>query len=139
MMRQEDEAACLKLCIEYCHYIDAANFAAFAELFSEDGLLDLPGRRMDGRKAIFDILSKRPASVLTLHFCTNSRVVSDGDDTARGATYVQVFRHEGGGSEALPVPMTLPVSAGIYEDRFARTDLGWRFQSRVLRPFFRAK
>jgi hypothetical protein len=137
-MDADDEQACLRLCTDYVHLIDACEFGAFAELFTEDGILELPARRLKGRKEIHEILSQRPPSIVSLHICTSPRIEAVSKNEARGSVYAMIFRHEGtSGSAELPVQMEQPLSAGIYDDEFVRTDEGWRFRSRRMRAFFR--
>jgi len=137
-MNFEDEQACRRLCVDYVHFIDACRFKEFSELFTADGLLELPARRMQGQAEIFGILSQRPAGVVTQHFCTSTRIEAAGAGAARGSTYAMIFRREGGAEPAvLPVPMMEPLSTGIYDDEFVRTGSGWRFRSRRMRAFFR--
>lgn len=136
-MNLDDENACRRLCVDYVHFIDACDFKAFSKLFTEDGLLELPARRMEGRAEIFGILSQRPDSVVSLHFCTSTRIEQVSADEARGSTYAMIFRHEGDRPAVLPVPMDQPLSAGIYDDEFVKTADGWRFRSRRMRAFFR--
>jgi len=136
----DDERACQRLCTAYVHLIDACEFRAFANLFTPEGVLELPARHLKGREEIFEVLSQRPPSVVSLHFCTSTRIEILDKNHARGSTYAMIFRHDGtNGSAALPLPMEQPLSAGIYDDEFLRTDEGWRFQSRRMRAFFRKK
>ena len=57
---------------------------------------------------------------------------------ARGISYLSLYRLIGQESlEAGPVPFTGPAAIGHYEDRFKRTDQGWRFEHRKLMLAFK--
>jgi hypothetical protein len=135
-MFAEDERQCVALSAKYALYCDTAR-ERIPELFTEDALLDLPGRRLEGREAIRKSFGPRP-SVATIHICTNVVVEGIDEDHARGSTHLLVFRHDADrGIENLPVAMSLPYLAGIFLDDFVRTDACWLIRSRRLSVVFR--
>ena len=72
------------------------------------------------------------------HVLTNIFIDVVDADHARGISYLTLYRHVG--EESLsPDPITFdgPAGVGHYEDRFVRTDHGWRFARRKLHMAFR--
>jgi hypothetical protein len=128
------ERACEKLSIAYARHIDFREYEAFADLFTEDGVLEVFGNQLRGRKSILTSMSDRPANRKSLHIFTNIWTNVLDQDNATGKTYLSLFRadHDGPG----PAPNTLPLLAGYYDDVFVRTPKGWRFASRKATMLF---
>ncbi len=133
--RNEDEAACARLCVDFVNHIDARRYAALLDLFTEDGALDRMGTLLSGRQEIARFLDSRPTSVATRHLSANISISFEGDDQATGFSYVMFF--QGSGDAAVPV-MTGAPSVVEYHDRYTRTRAGWRIQSRRIQMSMRA-
>lgn len=131
----EDEAACMRLCVDFANDLDARRYDAVLDLFAEDGSLDRMGTMFAGRPAIAAFLAARPADMTTRHLCTNIRVSIESDSQASGSCYVLFF--QGAGEQEAPV-MTSAPSVVEYHDRFTRTAAGWRIHERRIRMALRA-
>jgi len=135
--RVEDEAACVRLCVDFANHLDARRHDAVPELFTEDGVLDRMGAVFAGRDGLAQFLAARPADAVTRHLCTNIRVHFDAadPDAATGSCYVLFFRGapEQGGARALGPPSVVE-----YHDRYQRTPRGWRIRERLIRMAIQA-
>ena len=114
-----------RLVTEFAWRFDHGEADAVHELFVENGVLDLGGSPLSGRKAIREwgrrtIDERRHPGIR--HVCTNMRFVADGHDAAAGVVIITAYLDEGDAEGA-----TLPFAIGEDKDRFARTDQGWRF------------
>lgn len=136
-MHDEIVSACESLSIAYARAIDFRDYDAFAELFAEDGVLDT-GRPLNGKDAIAKSIKQRSDELRSRHVLTNIFIDVIDDDNARGISYLTLYRHVGKASlEAGPAPFGGPAAVGHYEDRFVRTDQGWRFARRKLQFAFK--
>lgn len=131
------ERACEQLSIEYARAVDFRDYDNFIELFTDDAVLDI-GKRLEGKAAIRESINQRSAEVRTRHVLTNIFVEVQDSTHARGISYLTLYRHVGVESTRRgAVPSILPTAVGHYEDKFLRTDAGWRFKSRILHVAFR--
>jgi uncharacterized protein (TIGR02246 family) len=94
-------------------------------VFTEDGVLDIPGRTLAGKSAIAAFLSgvaETGSDSVDLrgsrHHLTTSRIDLVGEDVALGWTYFYVMR------------AGQVIQEGTYIDRFTRTAEGWRIAHR---------
>ncbi|MBL0421919.1 nuclear transport factor 2 family protein [Ramlibacter sp. AW1] len=131
-----DEAACTRLCIDFCNHIDARRYNEWLDLFTEDGVLDRMGTPVTGRAGLAAFLQARPAMVETRHLCTNVRVELTSADEATGFCYALFFQ---GTSDGPGGPATATGAPGVveYHDRYRRTPQGWRIQERRIRMAIR--
>jgi hypothetical protein len=135
-MSMEDEWACASLCYRYALYADRAR-ERVASLFTEDGTLELPRRKLVGREAILGDFKPRPGTV-TLHYCTNIVVEIIDSENARGTTHLLSLGHESDKEiTAFPLPMPVARTGGIYHDTYFRQDGVWLFRSRRLEAVFK--
>lgn len=128
---------CEALSIAYARAIDFRDYDAFAELFADDGVLDV-GTPLKGRSAIRAALDNRPDELKSRHVLTNIFVDVVDADSARGISYLTLYRHVG--PESLlgkPINFDGPAAVGHYEDQFVRTPAGFRFKYRLLHMTFR--
>lgn len=131
------ERECARLSIAYARAIDFRDYDTFVELFAEDAVLDAGGA-LDGKAAIRASLAKRPDELRSRHVLTNIFIEALDANTARGISYLSLYRHVGVESLAAgPVAFDGPAAVGHYEDRFIRTADGWRFARRKLHLAFR--
>ena len=135
--RREIQFDCRELSIAYARTLDFCDYDAFANLFTDDAVLSA-GPLIEGREAIRNWLAKRPDELRSRHVLTNIFIDPVDADHARGISYLSLYRHLGEESRA-PDPVTFdgPVAIGHYDDRFLRTDAGWRFERRTLQLAFR--
>jgi 3-phenylpropionate/cinnamic acid dioxygenase small subunit len=131
------ERACTQLSIAYARAVDFRDYDAFVALFTEDATLDV-GRALHGREAIRESLDRRPDELRSRHVISNVFIEVLSPHAARGISYLTLYRHHGEESVRFgPVPLHGPAAVGHYEDRFVRTDAGWRFGSRRAHLAFR--
>jgi ketosteroid isomerase-like protein len=128
-----DERACERLVIDYTHLVDFGEAARIADLFTEDGVWEAEGVRMDGRDAIRAGFGARQGVTrrTSRHVCTNLAITLTGADEATGISYLVNYRHDSPtGTAELPAPAGHPKFVGEYHDRFVRTADGWRIAHR---------
>ena len=133
LTRLLDERACERLVIDYTHLVDFGEAARIADLFTEDGVWEAEGVRMEGRDAIRAGFGARQGVTrrTSRHVCTNLAITLAGPDDATGVSYLVNYRHDSASGVAeLPAPAGLPKFVGEYFDRFVRTPDGWRIAHR---------
>jgi uncharacterized protein (TIGR02246 family) len=125
------ERACGRLVTDYCHAIDHGEGARVAELFTEDGCFGRGRGALRGREAIAAAFGARQARAgrMSRHICANLLIEVLDERTARGVAYITLYRHDGEPGRAVS-PAEAPAAVGEYRDSFARTDDGWRFNTR---------
>lgn len=133
-----DERAITRLMTDYTRFVDFGRADRIAELFTEAGVWEGPGVRMDGRSEILRFFSERAAVTrrTSRHVITNISIDLHGPDAADALSYLVNFRHDSAGAVTLPVPSDTPKYIGEYRDRFERTAAGWRFAERVFSNAF---
>ena len=136
--RIEDEAACVRLGVDFAHGLDARHYPAVLQLFAEDGVLDRMGTVFTGQAEIGGFLAARPTGMTTRHLCTNFRIDFEGDDQATGACYVLFFQGTADANASAPTAVG-PPSVVEYHDRFIRTAAGWRIRERRIRMAIQAQ
>ncbi|MGH3307189.1 MAG: nuclear transport factor 2 family protein [Nocardioides sp.] len=103
----------------YLRTLDTKQWDDFADCFVPDATADYDGLAFPDRAALVDYMRTNLGSaIVTMHHCHHPEIAVDGD-TATGRWYLhdQVisaeygFRLEG---------------AAFYEDRYIRTDAGWK-------------
>jgi hypothetical protein len=112
-------------------YADVITRRAWAELpalFSPDCRIELDTRR--GEPRVFDVEAFRafvaPAVERFAFFefvILNARIEVEGRDAARGRLYLSELRYDAEAEERSD-------AYGLYQDRFTRSDGGWRFAHR---------
>ena len=104
---------------------DSARFDAMLELFAEDAVLEVPGRRLEGRAAIrafFEGVARgeggRPRARLLRHFTATHQIDLVSETEARGRCYYQVLTEAG------------LDHWGRYQDVYRVVEGRWRFAQR---------
>jgi hypothetical protein len=131
-----DEAACARLCVAFVKHLDERRYAQVLDLFTPDASLDRLGTVFEGRAAIATFLDGRPGHVHTRHLCSNIEVNVISAEEATGSCEVLFFQ----GQAASDGVVQIQGSPGIvqYQDRFVRTDAGWRIHERRIRMLMKA-
>jgi len=115
---------------EYARRIDDGDFAGVAALFAEGSVCAADGTPLaTGAAAVEDLYTAttrryEDGTPRSHHVTTNLSVTIDLS-TAEARSYFTVFQATDGLS-------LQPIVAGRYEDTFARTAGGWRFDRRVM-------
>ena len=136
-VRSRIELACRRLSIAYARGIDFRDYDGTADLFTEDGELDA-GVPLRGREKIRRALLRRPDELRSRHVLSNIFIDVVDEASARGVSYLTLYRHTGEESlQAAPIELAGPAAVGHYEDTFTRTAEGWRIARRKLHFAFR--
>jgi ketosteroid isomerase-like protein len=128
LMPVQDVLALLNLQAEYADGADSLSGAAYASVFTEDGVLDATHTGIPavaGRAAIARLMDDTFAQQThNCHMTTNQRVLSADGDRATGRCYFfqRSILRNGGRTEF----------SGRYEDEYRRTPEGWKISKRVL-------
>ena len=111
----------------YARLVDERDFAAMAEVFTDDCLAEYGLREEDTLRsaaAVVDWLTRRLSDgTATSHHISNVLVTFTGTDHAETTSYVHAWH----GVKGAPVD---PVILARYVDSFARTPTGWRIAHR---------
>jgi 3-phenylpropionate/cinnamic acid dioxygenase small subunit len=128
-----DRAVIVELLARYAEAIDAGDFAAVGELFSDAELLEPGGARLAGGRdqitALYEASTRRFAdgTPRTAHVITNVIVDPVSDDVVEMRSRFTVFQ----ATDELPLQ---PVVVGRYVDRVERAGGVWRFTARTMIP-----
>ncbi len=126
---------CQKLSIMAFNRIDAREYEALGELYTEDATFVRPTdveNPFHGREAIVASYAGRPANRMSRHLCTNFEVVVEGPDRAKGFFLVAVYI----GDSDKPAPRIGAQAessqlVGEFRDEYVLTEAGWRISKRV--------
>jgi ketosteroid isomerase-like protein len=128
------ERDCERLMVDYARRLDLGQPERVAELFTDDGVWEMPGRlRFEGKDQLRAAFSTRMvASGRTArHVVTNVAIDVVAPGEATGFCYLINYRHDSPtGNPEDPAPAEAPMYVGQYHDRFVRTAEGWRFKYR---------
>ncbi|MCU1659628.1 MAG: ketosteroid isomerase [Pseudonocardiales bacterium] len=124
----DDVLALLALQAEYADGADSFSGVTYAQVFTDDAILDPSGTGVPavvGRTAIAKLMDDSFAQQThNCHMTTNQRVLSVDGDRATGRCYFfqRSILRNGGRTEF----------SGRYEDEYLRTADGWKISKRVL-------
>ncbi len=120
----DDRAAIQNLAGRYSHAIDLGDTEAWAEVFTDDGVLEMvtQGRQISGDVLRSLPAGRDPARPQSRHIPTTFVIEGDGDE-ATMRSYVTVVR--------VGDPARLAFQ-GRYEDRLRRVDGAWRIAHRTI-------
>jgi len=127
---------CQRLSIAFCNHLDGRRYEALAGLFAPDGVFERAGKPVTGPASIQAEMGKRPADMATMHLCTNIQIDPIDDTHADGVTYYFVLMQTGVTGNG-PYPMPRMETAGMFIDKFVRTNQGWRIAHRRATGVFR--
>jgi hypothetical protein len=123
LRRLEDLEEIRQLFVDYGHFLDLGDYAAYARLFAEDGELMLgPIGRAKGRQEI-ETMMGRVGGAGSLHLITSPIVTLDGDQAVARVMWTVINRAEDG------TPFVGMV--GHHEDELVREAGNWRFRRRL--------
>ncbi len=120
-----DRAAIVQLTIDYCWALDTGHWDDLRSIFTTDAVADLGLEGQNGIEAIIERVSTALGPLDdSQHMVSNHQIAIDGD-RADGRCYLQAqhIRHDAEGGPLYTV-------GGRYEDRYARTESGWRITER---------
>jgi len=127
--RLEDAERIRTLLVEYARRLDDADYAGYAELFAEDGILEAQLGQAQGREAIRSLLEMRlqprqgaPARPKAFHLVGSPTIEIDGDSATSAVLWAYVTHDEAG------FPLLLQL--GHYRDELRREGERWRFRRR---------
>ena len=122
LRRLEDLEEIRQLFVDYGYLLDLGDYAAYAQLFAEDGELMLgPFGRAKGRQEI-EAMMVRVGGTGSLHLITSPMVTLDGDRATARVMWT-VINRAGDGAPLLGM-------VGHHEDELVREAGRWRFRSR---------
>ena len=131
------EKLCEKLSISYAHLLDFDQYDELAELFTIDAVLNA-GVLLEGRENIRLGLNKRSAKLRSRHLLTNIQTEILDGKTAKGVSYLSLYRHIGDeGLTSEVIEFDGPAAVGHYSDEFRLEDGIWKIHLRVLTMSFR--
>ena len=115
---------------DYCYAVDSYDGDLFASIFVEDGVLDTPKGKADGREELKVLCRDHfPRGFsFSMHFLHNPRIVVTGD-TATGKFYWEA-------SLTHPDPNTATRAAGTYDSQYVRTDEVWKIKEKFVNFFY---
>ena len=125
LRRLEDLIEIQQLFVDYGHYLDRGDFAAYAGLFAENGeFLMGPVGRAKGRKEIEAMMARTFGNGVgsLVHLVTNPVINLDGDRATSDVMWTVVAR----GTDGQPALSMI----GRHQDDLVREGGRWRFQRR---------
>jgi 3-phenylpropionate/cinnamic acid dioxygenase small subunit len=131
-MTPDDRQEILDLIHRYSYCYDEHDLESFAALFTDDAVLSLPTGDIVSRAEIHRTFAARrrmlaDQGIQPRHHQTNVLLEAVADDEVRGrAMLLLTWQHRGEPGPRLQ-------GSGIYEDRFRRTERGWRLARRRIR------
>lgn len=111
----------------YAQGADRRDKQLWASIFTEDGVIEAPGIRIEGRANIVAALDVMARLYFATQHRVHNQVVSIDGDTAEGETYSTADHLSAAGDTR-----TILTWAIRYQDRWRRVDGAWRFSHRSL-------
>ncbi|KAF2094892.1 hypothetical protein NA57DRAFT_60297 [Rhizodiscina lignyota] len=128
----EDKDALWTLMNRYCTEVDNHHWEAFANTYTEDGVMEVenwgPKR---GRAEIAKAASCEEVFQGVIHSITNLHFEVDGSDTATATAYLTLYV-----TPDVKKPEANYCWGGPYRFEYRRTPEGWRVAKQHLRKFF---
>lgn len=124
LQRLEDLEAIRQLFIDYGAYLDAGDFASYAQLFDEEEgeVLLGPVGRAKGRPAIQAVMEKSGAGGGSFHLVTSPVITLDGDRATAKVMWTVVVQGADGNATASML--------GFHHDQLIRRNGEWKFLRR---------
>jgi uncharacterized protein (TIGR02246 family) len=111
----------------YFRYMDTKDWAAWADVFTEDVVIDADGYRFEGRDKFIGTLSRMLDGVRTVHHGHMPEITITGPDTATGIWSMEDFLVWPGDG-----PRKGLKGYGHYHEEYLRRDGAWRIHRLVL-------
>jgi hypothetical protein len=128
-LNQNAEFACRNIVAMLAHYADFGTAEQIVTLFTDDAVVELPGRRAEGKQALLDMVKARPATRVTRHFVSQSAVFVDGSNAARAVTPVYTYEGTRAETNDEPLPLHPPRAIGDWLHEFRLTESGWKISN----------
>ncbi|MET0251769.1 MAG: nuclear transport factor 2 family protein [Novosphingobium sp.] len=123
-----DWLAICELKARYCRFLDTKDWGAYAELFTEDLVLDTTGSggtRTEGRDVAMALVRGSIEQTITTHHVHSPEIAVDGDEAT--AVWAMQDRNIWANGRSL-------LGFGHYHERYRRIDGAWRIaESRLTR------
>lgn len=123
------EQQCKALSSAFAYHLDRREYSELTQLFAPDGVWIRHYQRLEGRQAILNALSERPAEQFTRHVTTGFHFIEVTQTHARSvATNMSYFSFD---AATLPTRYK-PEKAMLLDfvDNYIKTAEGWRFLER---------
>jgi uncharacterized protein (TIGR02246 family) len=124
-LSMEDQLAIRQLVARYNHAIDSGDARAYADTFTDDGVLDAGDLVLSGRDALYAFADSFSATVWAPRHIASNLVIEGGGDRAELRAYVQLYGLDG------EPPRQEVRASGIYTDTLVKEDGCWRFVRRT--------
>ncbi|WP_153766460.1 nuclear transport factor 2 family protein [Endozoicomonas sp. OPT23] len=123
-----DKLAIQELAYEYARCADQKDYAGFANVFTQDGVLSIPAMQFDaeGLEVIQGAMQQLENYSRTFHLVANVQSTVD-NDKATAQVYC-VASHVIAGDDG---EQKFDIGV-IYDDKLVKTSEGWRFSKRTL-------
>ena len=132
---EQAKASCGELVHSYAFLRDRLDGNGVAELFMEDGKFSIFGENFEGREIIRERVLAAKAGPITRHLVSTVDIQLDGQDKARGVSYVTIYIGPKSNSTN-PIEVEGFAGIGEYHDRFVLDKTGCKIESREFIPVF---
>lgn len=129
MFDAEIQRDCTNVMLSFNMNLDAMNFAAVSDLFTDDAFWKSVSGPLHGRKEIDAHLARYPRQKM-LHFCSNIVVDVQDQDHAVTSAYFMFFGNR-------QEPFTNVKFVGTLKQKQVRTADGWKIAEHLTEIFFR--
>ena len=124
------ERACERLIHGFASALDLYDYDTVLRLWSDDGVLSVPGHDHRGHPGLRDWMARREKDMICRHIVTNIVVDVHDETTATATAYCSAYRVRGWRGRE-PGPMMPPAYVVDYADAFTRDPArGWLFARR---------
>lgn len=128
--RLAHERACERLIHGFARALDMYDYDTALLLWSEDGVLSVPGHDHAGHSGLREWMARREKDMICRHIVSNLVVDVLDNTTATARAYCSAYRVRGWRGRE-PGPMMAPAYVVDYADRFVRHPVrGWLFAHR---------
>ena len=127
LLADADEAAIIRLTHDYCWALDSGDYDALRKVFTPDCMARLGGNQSNVDEVIARVSAALGPLDDSQHMVSTHQIRRWVDGSVTGLCYLhaqQILAGVAGGDQY--------IVAGRYEDRYVRTDEGWRIAEREL-------